>query len=686
MEKQQNTKVLLIAWGGADWELCRTLVERGRLPHLGRLIAEGASGPLTSLQPLIGPITWTSAATGKYPSKHGIHGHYQMSPDGDGICPARSTSRKTKAIWNILSQRGLEAHSINWLVSHPAEPIRGVCVSQSFAAQPAAAGQEWPVPAGSVHPAEVLETLANLRERPEDLDPGVIEAFVPDWRKVNQKSDHRLTDCMVFLAESVTAHSTATWVLEHRPWNFLAAGYWGIERFSHRFMPFHPPRASYVSESDFALYNGVVEGAYVFHDMMLGRLLELAGADANVMLVSDHGYWTGDQRPATPPSNVEEVEGLFRPTGFCVMHGRGVKSGRLLAPASLLDVTPTILRLFGLPVGSDMDGGGWKSVVAAPESGSPETIASWDLVPGDSGMHPIENSNLEEDSEAAISHLLELGYRVPVEDPVVATIERTRDQNRFNLVRSLASAGRLRQAIPILEKLLARHPRHFAWGKLLFEMYLATEQFTEARAIAARAIGLGGSGPEIALAHLGLGILDGSEGIDASDHLKQAELLESPTAAYLVLVGQAYAQIRRWADAKRLFHRAVQLDDRCDGACLGLAVAANAERDYESAAVHAQRAIILCEGNAAAYYQLGMAKFQLGQNADAARALERCIELRPRMLPAYRKLEEIYRDYLRDPLRARECWRQAHLIMLQRRMDRRHRDPAVSPPIPQQAI
>jgi arylsulfatase A-like enzyme len=42
--------------------------------------------------------------------------------------------------------------------------------------------------------------------------------------------------------------------------------------------------------------------------------------------------------------------------GIVVVHGPGVARGRALAPASVLDVAPTVLALAGLPVPEGLDG------------------------------------------------------------------------------------------------------------------------------------------------------------------------------------------------------------------------------------------------------------------------------------------------------------------------------------------
>ena len=57
-----------------------------------------------------------------------------------------------------------------------------------------------------------------------------------------------------------------------------------------------------MTEEDFALYSDVVRGGYIYHDMMLGTLLELAGPDATVILMSDHGFHSDHLRPRSLPN------------------------------------------------------------------------------------------------------------------------------------------------------------------------------------------------------------------------------------------------------------------------------------------------------------------------------------------------------------------------------------------------
>ena len=91
-------KVALIGLDGADWELIDPLIARGRLPHLARLKAGGAWGPLRSMDPMLSPLLWTTVATGKPPEQHGIIDFLVRDPATGKPVPVSSRARRVKAI------------------------------------------------------------------------------------------------------------------------------------------------------------------------------------------------------------------------------------------------------------------------------------------------------------------------------------------------------------------------------------------------------------------------------------------------------------------------------------------------------------------------------------------------------------------------------------------------------------
>ena len=111
-------------------------------------------------------MLWTTIATGKRPFKHGVHGFSEPTPDGKGVQPVTNLSRKTKLIWNILSQSSLSSNVVGWWPSHPAEPIQGYMVSNHFQRATGPPEQHWPTPPGA---ADVL-SLRRRRAAAESPD------------------------------------------------------------------------------------------------------------------------------------------------------------------------------------------------------------------------------------------------------------------------------------------------------------------------------------------------------------------------------------------------------------------------------------------------------------------------------------------------------------------------------------
>ena len=146
---------------------------------MAKFIEDGVIGNLATLYPQLSPMLWTSIATGKRPFKHGILGFIEPDPHSGGVRPITNLSRKTKAIWNILSQSGKKCNVVGWWPSHPAEPINGVMVSNLYQRAVAPFGHPLAHETGTVHPERLIRNLAGLRIHPQELDPGLIMNFMP---------------------------------------------------------------------------------------------------------------------------------------------------------------------------------------------------------------------------------------------------------------------------------------------------------------------------------------------------------------------------------------------------------------------------------------------------------------------------------------------------------------------------
>src|SRR5262249_54145863 len=216
--------------------------------------------------------------------------------------PITNLSRTAKTVWNILNQNGFRSTVVGWWPSHPAEPINGVMVSDHYHRANRPIDQPWPMLPNTVYPPELHETLAGLRMHPQELVAPMVVRFLPALEKVDQDKDRRFSNFCKTLAECVTIHSAATWLIENKPWDFFAVYFDAIDHFCHGFMRYHPPRQPWISEEDFEKYSNVVSTAYQLHDQMLGTLLGKVPDDTTVILMSDHGFHPNHLRPRAIPA------------------------------------------------------------------------------------------------------------------------------------------------------------------------------------------------------------------------------------------------------------------------------------------------------------------------------------------------------------------------------------------------
>lgn len=682
MANALTNRVLLIGWDAADWKVIHPLMEAGKMPHLKRLVESGASGNLASLDPPMSPIMWTSIGTGKTADKHGVLGFTQPRADGAGVQPVLASSRKVKAVWNILMQQGLKTHVIGWWPSHPAERLNGVSVSNFYHHVSGSVNKPTPMPAGSVHPPRVAQILDELRIHPQELTGNHIAPFVPNADCIDQDKDKRLSSVAKITAECATVHAAATWVMENEEWDFMAVYYDAIDHYCHGFMRFHPPHREGIPQELYDNYKGVVEGGYRLHDMMLGRLLELAGPDTTVIICSDHGFHPDHLRPMAlsrePAAPAEE----HRHYGMIAMNGPGVQRDRLIFGASLLDITPTILALYGLPIGRDMDGKPLLDALATQQA--PELIDSWEQVAGDSGMRAPEEQHDPWAEQEAMEQLVALGYIDPPDKNAGRAIASCQRETRYYLARVYLHKGDYESALPLLQALYDEQPHEMRFGVRLANCHQLLGDIAAARRIVDATIQgweerawtshcrrlekLTEQGrdvpPELSALTLddlrrnnrpALDLLQGSlllaedKPDEALFHLQRANEATPSRPDLHRQLGDAYLRMRRYQDAEAAYFRALEIDPDNAQALHGLARVYLKMRHFREAAEAAGASLGLLFHNPQAHYHLGVARFRLGDFFGAETAWRNAVVQAPGMRRAHERLGELYARYLNRP-------------------------------------
>ncbi|MEN8790954.1 MAG: alkaline phosphatase family protein [Lentimonas sp.] len=678
------SKLLLIGWDAADWRVADPLIAQGAMPNLARLIQGGVRGNIRTLYPMLSPMLWTSIATGKRPQKHGIHGFTEVCSETGAVRPVSGRSRETKALWNILGQNNMQSNVIGWWPSHPVEPIRGAMVSNFFQhVTSTRADMGGQLPKGTAHPERLLTELAPLRIHPDEFNENHLLPFMPSLLKMNWKKDKRVHTCAKMLAECSSIHSAATGIMQLEPWDFMGVYYDAIDHFSHAFMKYHPPRRKNVSEEDFENYKEVVNAAYRYHDLMLGTLLQLAGEDTTIMLISDHGFHPDHLRPDSIPDEPAGPASEHRAQGIFVASGPNIEKGKTVGGISLLDVAPTILHHYGLAVGEDMDGKVIENIFV--NKTSPASVISWDQIEGEDGSYSATSSMSFEETKAALDQLVELGYIDKPDERIETAREETLRELDYNLARSYMDAQHFTEGAALLKSLWGRYPTEYRFAmqlltclermqrkedaaELIQAIIQSKEEYAKQNKEALSAqfkalqerikqgevilpneitkvrkdIGRLSFNPETNV-QLSIRSAMLREAFEEAEKLAETALEEFPKNINLLLI---YARLRtrkeHWDEAVQLYARILEIEPLEESAFIGLAYANLSQKEFWQAAANAQQAVQLAPKNPWAHYYSGCALLRLSKPKLGLLALNQAVELNSNFVDAWDRLARYY--------------------------------------------
>jgi predicted AlkP superfamily phosphohydrolase/phosphomutase len=263
---------------------------------------------------------------------------------------------RARSIWDILGEKGYTVGVIAWLVTWPALPVNGYCVTDRITYSPE---DGYPAIPDLVYPPELEQELAPLRASMTGTTNDEIEDLVSGdlWREGGEGS---LTWGGVQTVKSIyasdeTVRNVALHMLETREQpDFFAVYFLGVDRVSHRFWGQMRPWTVDMKMPDEVIeaFEGTVPGYYERADKLIGEILDAIDEDSTVIVCSDHGF----RGPLRTKEGLQLGIQMHRDIGILAAMGPGIRKGAELTNASVLDLTPTILALLGEPVGRDMDG------------------------------------------------------------------------------------------------------------------------------------------------------------------------------------------------------------------------------------------------------------------------------------------------------------------------------------------
>lgn len=275
------TRLAIIGIDGATYEIIRPMVAAGELPHIARLLREGASGDLESEKPPMTPPAWTSMFTGLNPGRHGVF-HFIRRKLGTYECALNdSRNYAGKDMMSLLGRRGWSVGALSvpmtyppipmpagWMVSGIPMPLHGDTIA-------------WPK--GTV--AE-MERVLGRPYRP-DVDYGPYDGDTEREREDLDLFEPLRRD--LFDIERDRLRLTEHFLREH-PTDLFFTVVSVTDRCQHYFWKFQDRSHPGWSEEGERRYGETIRDAYRLADEFVGRVRAIVGDEVPVAIVSDHGF------------------------------------------------------------------------------------------------------------------------------------------------------------------------------------------------------------------------------------------------------------------------------------------------------------------------------------------------------------------------------------------------------------
>lgn len=364
-------RLQVIALDGASLGFIRQRVAAGQLPNFARLLDRGAAIDLATLRPTQVEPVWAAAATGKLAQQNGIRsdGIYRVTgADREsvdvlpGYCFAyalldqgfirrdehTSASLRARPVWDVLADYGIASGVVNWPLTAPAHARLGYVLSDQL-------------DEAARSPLRLADTRAGAPTTAVDIARETFDRWqARPWHEVlTTFTRGEVEPSDVNRARWDRAYADTHALLEQQfSIRMSVIRYEGLEVFGHTYLReaqpelFGDPRRASAERSVLDRYYGYIDGE-------IGRAMKALEPGDLLLIVSGFGM------DPTPLSKrlLAYVQGQpdwtgtheSGPDGFLLAYGTHVAIGQL-PRGSIVDLAPTILYFFGVPVGRDMDG------------------------------------------------------------------------------------------------------------------------------------------------------------------------------------------------------------------------------------------------------------------------------------------------------------------------------------------
>jgi predicted AlkP superfamily phosphohydrolase/phosphomutase len=298
------SKVIVLGVDGMDWPLLERLMPE--MPATRSIAERGYAGEMTSIFPPDSIPSWVSIFTGLDPSQHGILETIDYFKKGVSQFSVSTDAFRGKTFWDRAGELGKEVIVVNPLLAYPPWDVRGI-----MATGPVFISGESKIRPASLAGRYRLPQLGGIVDFPEKRE-------LADFARKTREESERMLDFTLQL-------------MQRHPWDLVFLSLLTMDRILHFFWRhFDPDDPTHTPGSEHA---DVIPRFHVFIDTCVGRLLDAAGDDCVLMIVSDHGH---HRRPTL----------LFNLNELLLRHGllkSRIGGPRLLSPRYHLERTKNLV-------------------------------------------------------------------------------------------------------------------------------------------------------------------------------------------------------------------------------------------------------------------------------------------------------------------------------------------------------
>ena len=357
-------RVIVFGVNGMEWDIIRPLLLRGEMPNLSRVISRGVYGKLRTVPSPNCPKVYSAVATSTPPEQNGITGFVV------GGQTANTNMLKEEPLWSILSKSGVTVGMANVPATFPVMPVNGYMISGMLTRGKncedgvLCSPKLSEVSGDAVYPkAMVSEIEKNVGDIPIDC------ARMPSADQIKGHEEQVVTEWLDNV-ERIRAQQAKLfeYLLNNHPTDFTMMVQSCEDRVGHWLYPIQPYNVGYNPKVAAVRVNAFPD-QYRALDKVLGKVLAHVDDNTYFFMISDHGikplrefeedpHMHMDHGGTTPViakhdfADGDDVPGAFIAMGPGINHDK-----RLLGfQATVFDIAPTILRIYGIEQPKQMQG------------------------------------------------------------------------------------------------------------------------------------------------------------------------------------------------------------------------------------------------------------------------------------------------------------------------------------------